>query len=35
MEMSKVFKFDKVAYTSSHRVNSPEVEKEIISLLSE
>lgn len=26
MEMSKVFKFDKVAYTSSHSVNSPEVE---------
>lgn len=26
MEMSKVFKFDKVAYTSLRRVNSPEVE---------
>ena len=26
MEMSKVFKFDKIAYTSSRRVNSPEVE---------
>ena len=26
MEISKVFKFDKVAYTSSRRVNSPEVE---------
>lgn len=26
MEMSKVFKFDKIAYASSRRVNSPEVE---------
>lgn len=26
MEMSKVFKFGKIAYTSSRRVNSPEVE---------
>ena len=29
MEMSKVFKFDKVAYTSSRRVNSPEVEMQL------